>query len=551
MSVETPADATGTTTAPVCRAYHQVSAHQLTRFAPGPEYLDWSDQPSPFRHYKGAPVVVLPRPVWPQAPGWHDMHIGAVPPCTIDLTSLSRFLALAAGLSLWKSQGEDRWSLRNNPSSGNLHPVEWYLSASQVDGLAEGLYHYNAFYHTLEQRSDQPLCSPGSQEPQIKLALSVCLPRTLWKYGERALRYSELDTGHALGSLSFAAIALGWRGRAEGAVSGQVLTRWLGLDRKADFAGRAERESARCLVSIDCHQHGGKPFRPEAAPTGSTVWTGQANRLGERSLFRWKSATAATRASNAPVPWPQQARCADRPPARRPNHPAGMTLIRQRRSARVLDPSYTCSLATFRGVLRCLLPDASTVWTVRDGFAPRVHLLVVVHAVEGMKPGLYFLPRHREATAAFQKAGAEMDLDPAVLSDDLPLISMHNGNLRSWSRACGCHQSLVGNSAFSLIMLGEFDRTLTECGEGGYRQLHHEAGLLGQIAYLEANARGLGASGVGCFFDEEIDKLVGLTDTRFQSLYVFAIGQAVSDERLEMGLAWPQQHYSPDGNASD
>ena len=547
MSVETPDRPLQTASAPVGRAYHKTSSHHLRRFAPGPEYLDWSDQLSPFRQYKGAPVVELPRPVWPQAPGWNDMHVGTVPPCKVDLISLSRFIALAAGLSLWKTQGPDRWSLRNNPSSGNLHPIEWYLSLSSVDGVADGIYHYNPQYHVLEKRSDQPFRSRNAVdgEPEVKVALSVCLARTLWKYGERALRYTELDTGHALGSLSFAAIALGWRGRAEGGVSTQILDRWLGLDRKSDYLAHAERESSRCLLSLDCDQHAGGAFTPDAAPGGSTVWTGQANRLGERSLFRWKAAAGAALASRVPVPWPQRARCADRAPARRPNHTAGMTLIRQRRSARVLDPSFACPEADFRAVLRCLLPDASTVWTVRDGYAPRVHLLVLVHAVEGVEPGLYFVPRHREATASLQQSGVSMDLSASVLSDDLPVIQLLKGDLRSWSRACGCHQSLVGNSAFSLIMMGEFDRTLSECGEGGYRQLHHEAGLLGQITYLEANARGLGASGVGCFFDEEVDKLLGLKDSRFQSLYVFALGHALSDERLESGLAWPQEHFPP------
>jgi SagB-type dehydrogenase family enzyme len=542
MSVEAPPQNAGLVSAPVCRAYHKLSRHQLRQFAPGPEYLDWADQPSPFREFTGSPRLVLPRPRWPQAPGWRDMHFGTVPACTVDLNSLSRLLALAGGLSIWKTQGSDRWSLRQNPSSGNLHPVEWYISARGVAELDDGIYHYDARYHTLALRSDKPF-SQGTGGTEIHVALSVCAQRTLWKYGERALRYTELDTGHALGSLSYAAIALGWRARFEAQVSNTTLARWLGLDRDADFPDATGRETPRALLSIDYDQTFLPPLSPDAAPHGSVQWYGKAGSLGERSLFRWRGALQAGRASAAAFPWPQPDRFADRPPAPRRNDLAGMTLIRQRRSARVLDPEFVCDQTVFSGFLRCMLPDASTFWTVRDGFAPRVHLLAMVHAVSGVDPGLYFLPRHREAAQRLLLAGVGSEQLPSDVSDELPLLCLQRGNLRSWSRACGCHQSLTGNSAFSLIMLGEFDRALDEAGEAGYRALHHEAGLLGQLAYLEAGARQLGASGIGCFFDEEVERLLGLQDTRFQALYMFALGRSLGDDRLEVGQAWPQENF--------
>ena len=39
--------------------YHERSKHQLRRYAPGPGYLDWANQPDPFRTYEGAPRVAL------------------------------------------------------------------------------------------------------------------------------------------------------------------------------------------------------------------------------------------------------------------------------------------------------------------------------------------------------------------------------------------------------------------------------------------------------------------------------------------------------------
>ena len=40
-------------------------------------------------------------------------------------------------------------------------------------------------------------------------------------------------------------------------------------------------------------------------------------------------------------------------------------------------------------------------------------------------------------------------------------------------------------------------------------------------------------SGRGCFVDDEVHRLVGLPDARFQALYSFACGVPMSDERLQ------------------
>ena len=51
--------------------------------------------------------------------------------------------------------------------------------------------------------------------------------------------------------------------------------------------------------------------------------------------------------------------------------------------------------------------------------------------------------------------------------------------------------------------------------------------------YLEAEAAGLRATGIGCFFDGSMRDVLGLTSGDWQSLYHFTIGGAVDDERLE------------------
>ena len=67
---------------------------------------------------------------------------------------------------------------------------------------------------------------------------------------------------------------------------------------------------------------------------------------------------------------------------------------------------------------------------------------------------------------------------------------------------------------------------------GLYRRLYWEAGAIGQILYLEAEAIGVAATGIGCFFDDRMHALLGLRDGEFQSLYHFTVGGRVDDTRL-------------------
>ncbi|NVJ93887.1 MAG: hypothetical protein HWE34_19625, partial [Methylocystaceae bacterium] len=87
------------------RAYHELTKHRLSGYAPAPGFLDWDSQPNPFRTYEGVSKFDLP--------------FGLDFSSDWSLTNIGAFLELSMGLSAWKSIGPDRWALRTNPSSGN------------------------------------------------------------------------------------------------------------------------------------------------------------------------------------------------------------------------------------------------------------------------------------------------------------------------------------------------------------------------------------------------------------------------------------------------
>ena len=191
------------------QGYHQRTKHAPTRYALGPAFLDWTSQPSPWRRFDGAATLELPlldrRPT-PPFPG------PAAQASSLDRDALGLFLELAFGVSAWKSYEGSTWALRNNPSSGNLHPTETYVVLDALDGVgsAAALYHYAPLDHLLEERGrfETGRVLPGGG---FLLGLSAIPWREAWKYGERSFRYCQLDAGHAIGAAAQAAAALGWR----------------------------------------------------------------------------------------------------------------------------------------------------------------------------------------------------------------------------------------------------------------------------------------------------------------------------------------------------
>jgi len=157
-----------------------------------------------------------------------------------------------------------------------------------------------------------------------------------------------------------------------------------------------------------------------------------------------------------------------------------------------------------------------------------------VHRVVGIDPGLYALVRD---PAKLEKLKASMHSHfawqtPPGCPGSLPLYLLERGNARQLATQVSCRQDIAGEGAFSLGMLAEYEAQLVERGPAFYRRLFWEAGAIGQVLYLEAEAAGVRATGIGCFFDDPVHQVFGFRDLAFQSLYHFTVGGPVDDPRL-------------------
>ena len=236
------------------RRYHQVTKHQVHRFAPGPGYLDWATQPDPFRRYAGASLIGLDKVPPAEEPRYDDAFVeGRNPPASMNRRSISQLFFDSLAISAWKSVGDARWALRVNPSSGNLHPTEGYLLCGPVDGLcaAPMVCHYAPKEHALEVRAEVDgtlwaalceRCPPAT----VFVGLTSVHWREAWKYGQRAYRYCQHDLGHSIAAVAIAAAALGWQTRLMDDLGTAELARLLGTDREHS----AEPEEPDVLVAV-------------------------------------------------------------------------------------------------------------------------------------------------------------------------------------------------------------------------------------------------------------------------------------------------------------
>jgi hypothetical protein len=123
-------------------------------------------------------------------------------------------------------------------------------------------------------------------------------------------------------------------------------------------------------------------------------------------------------------------------------------------------------------------------------------------------------------------------LRPQGCPEHFQLFRLLAGDAKGIARTLSCHQDIAADSSFSLGMLAEFDACLN--GKPWvYRHLFWEAGIIGQILYLEAEAAEMRGTGIGCYFDDPVHELLGINDTSFQSMYHFTVGGALTDTRLQ------------------
>jgi len=369
-------------------------------------------------------------------------------------------------------------------------------------GLAnwpDGLYHYRPSSHMTEQRALGDFGSNlvGTEDP-LAFVLTTIAWREAWKYKDRAYRYCLHDMGHAWQALALAANAMGCQSFAVGQFEDDKVAKTCLLN---------DDEWPMLIVKLNGSAVPRKPL-DSGEPQ---LLGGQPNQLSEEQIAyaSIEKIHASTKLLEEPSVVERKAEAhagSALPPSASTNRSFG-EVVRARRSA--LD---------FRGGTELVsLPQLATVLSgtrkpLSADFAwrPLVQLYLYVHRVDGLAQGVYrYWQEHQE----------------------LELIK--SGDQRLTAAALSLGQNLAGNACVAFSMIGDFESATRIFGDPGYRYVHFEAGAAGQRMYLAAEALGLGATGIGAFFDDEVHRYLGLTPERGQVVYHFAVGHPIDDPRLE------------------
>lgn len=503
--------------------YHNRTKHHSHRYAASLGYMDWETQPNPFRTYQGTQNIPL---IFSHIdPPYHLLfEANGLPRAPICLESLSHLLRYSLGLAAIKQQGTSSWALRCNASSGNLHPTECYVIAPPTPGLSDGfsLSHYAPKTHSLEvlHTFDTPI--EGMGENGYLIILSSVIWREAWKYGERCWRYCQLDAGHAQEALRLSAKSLGWNS-TQLSTDTSALAKLCALD-QVDRFHVDELESADMLLWIS----------PEEMPAALTLpstphLSSKANVLSP-AHHPWPILTVideATQGTYIPDTVMDTKRITPQPSR------GSAEIFLKRRSAQAMDGS-----SITKEQFAQLLDSCDDLQDTSD-----VHFVLFVHRVIGMEAGLYLFVRNIDELSPLRESiSSDYDWKSQEILDKR-LFLLRAGDYRGAAKMISCNQDIAKESAFSMGMLCRFAPTLEEHGAVAYKHLYHECGALGQILYCEATTMGLSATGIGCFLDDEMHQLLGITNERYQSLYHFTIGRAIVDTRL--ATLEPYAHLNP------
>jgi SagB-type dehydrogenase family enzyme len=185
----------------------------------GDRHLDWGKKPETYKKYPVANTVKLPKT-------FPDQSLSVTE--ALKRRKSTRFfssqplLLNELAFLCWAATGVQRqekgYDFRTSPSAGALYPIETYVLVNNVEGLSQGLYHYDILGHALEELKlgDYGGVLARAALGQVVLAeapavfvWTAIFERSKWKYKQRAYRYVYLDAGHIAGNLALSAASIG------------------------------------------------------------------------------------------------------------------------------------------------------------------------------------------------------------------------------------------------------------------------------------------------------------------------------------------------------
>lgn len=469
------------------RGYHERTKHSAARVRASRHFLDWDNQPRPFKIYPALAPLALPR-------DWQESTVPALsvlsapandgvatPTIVPDLPAIAHLLHYSAGIIRTKVYPNGlEHHFRAAACTGALYHIDLYLVCGTLPGLDAGVYHFGPHDFALRQLRAgdyRPLIAAATaDDPAVQHAPFLVIStstfwRNAWKYEARAYRHCYWDNGTIVANLFAVAEAKHIPARLVLGFVDQAVNDLLGLD--------TQREVALSVVAvghsaaIPSHAPAAPPLQLDTLPLSKTEVDYPAIReahhasslVSAAEVRTWRDAVAPTATATPPT------RVYELKPLQEPPALTVEATIRKRGSARQFAPRSI----RVEQLSTMLLASAS------DRVAGALNdVYVIVNAVDQLPSGTY----------VFHPARQELEL-------------LRAGEFRREATYLDLGQELAGDASVNFYLLADLESIFARYGNRGYRAAQLDGAIIGGRLYLAAYALGLGATGL-TFFDDDV-----------------------------------------------
>lgn len=500
--------------------YHNGTKHSYESIRANRHYLDWDNQPIPFKIYADLEPIPLPHDLSSAGMTALDSISTLTTPTNrqIDpsIQILAEILFLSAGITKRRTYPGGEILFRAAACTGALYHIDLYLVCGNLLGLSAGVYHFGPQDFALRRLRDgdyrDVLVQASGREPATANApvIIVCAStywRNAWKYQSRAYRHCYWDTGTILANLLAAAAARHMPARIALGFVDETVRRLLSLD--------PMREGALALVALGNAPQQERNIPPtveplifNTAPLSKTEVDYPAIRAmheastleNELNVVEWRRQALESASTSTANPISTPKGIPLQPLGDGVSHDSLEEVIKRRGSTREFSRE-SISFREFSTMLdRAAGPIPTDFLHSEQTFLNDIYL--IVHAVDDLSPGAYIFHRDRHA-----------------------LELLKQDDFRREAGYLGLGQEIPADCSVDVFFLTNLSRVLERLGNRGYRAAQLEASLTAGKLYLAAYAQRLGASGL-TFFDDDVIEFFSPHAAGKSVMFLLALGRS-------------------------
>ncbi len=508
--------------------YHDSTKHSHQSIRTNPHYLDWENQPIPFKIYSKLDPIPLRHPLassgMPALAAIGTAFATDKECVTPTSQTLAEILFLSAGVTKRRSYPGGEMLFRAAACTGALYHVDLYLACGDLDDLEAGVYHFSPHDFALRRLRQGDyravLVRASAREPSIVNApvILVCVStfwRNAWKYQARAYRHCYWDNGTILANLLAAASARQLPAKVVIGFVDAAVSELLSLD--------AKREAPLSLVAL-----GRATSHPPVPPPTMAPLALETVPLSKTEVdypaMRAMHEASSLASEEEVMTWRQVKEKAEGGRMQDELTSAGRIIALQRPRDAELPPDKIEEVIMRRGSTRQFARESITFAQLSTALdratrgipadfldsaeASLNDVYLIVHAVDDLPSGAYYLRRDQRA-----------------------LELLKEGDFRREAGDLGLGQEIPADCSVNIYFLTDLNRSLERFGNRGYRAAQLDASIMGGKLYLAAYAQRLGASGL-TFFDDDVTGFFSPHAAGKSVMFLLAMGKSVKRKGL-------------------